>query len=102
MRFFLKLFFTVLFILFVFLSFYLMGLDNKIRTTFKGKRWDIPARIYANPLDLYRGLNLKQAEFEDLLEQLHYRQDKTLLSEGSYHIVSTKIELKTRSFDFWD
>ncbi len=99
---FLKLVFTTIFIAGIFLLFYLMGLDNKIRTTFKDKRWDIPARIYANPLDLYAGLNLKQTEFEDLLEQLHYRQDKNLLSEGSYHIISNKIELKTRNFDFWD
>lgn len=100
--FFLKLVVPVIFILFIYLLFYLVGLDNKIRATFKNKRWDIPARIYANPLDIYAGLKIKQAEFEDLLEQLHYRQDKSLLSEGSYYKSGNKIALKTRQFDFWD
>lgn len=94
--------FTTLFILLIFLFLYLIDLDNKIRTTFKNKRWDIPARIYANPLKLYPGLTLTQAEFEDVLQQLHYRKDPTLISEGVYKRIANIIELKSRSFSFWD
>ncbi|MDQ7089876.1 MAG: penicillin-binding protein 1B [Methylococcales bacterium] len=85
-----------------FLTPYLIKLNTEVVTTFNGKRWDIPARIYANPLDLYVGLALKQTELEDLLQQLHYRQEMKLTSEGAYKSLPNKIELKSRYFDFWD
>ncbi len=97
-----RIIFSTIFILLFFLFLYLAKLDNQIRSTFKDKRWDIPARIYANPLDLYAGLNLKQTEFEDFLQQLHYRHDKMLIAEGSYNILANGIELKSRDFNFWD
>ncbi len=84
------------------LFFYLAHLDNKIRTTFKGKRWDIPARVYANPLDLYVGLKINATEFEDLLQQLHYRRDRDLSSGGGFYRHKQQVTLKTRDFRFWD
>ncbi|MCK5872244.1 MAG: penicillin-binding protein 1B [Methylococcales bacterium] len=86
----------------VFLTAYVLRLNYKITSTFEAKRWDIPARIYANPLDLYVGLNLKSSEFKDILLQLNYRKDSSLASEGSYRLRSNRIELKTRNFHFWD
>ncbi|MCK5924977.1 MAG: penicillin-binding protein 1B, partial [Methylococcales bacterium] len=52
--------------------------------------------------DLYVGLNLTRREFQNILQQLNYQKDSTLASEGSYRLRSTKIELKTRRFHFWD
>ena len=40
-----------------------------------------PARIYANPLDLYAGLALKQRELEDLLQQLNVVYQKIDIAE---------------------
>jgi len=82
--------------------YYLSYLDQQIRSKFEGKRWDIPAKIYANPLDLYVGSRLTLAEFKDLLEQLHYRNDALVSSEGAYQIQGQQLTLKTRSFTFWD
>jgi penicillin-binding protein 1B len=81
---------------------YLGFLDQKIRKKFEGKRWDIPAKVYANPLDLYVGYALTQEEFKDLLQQLHYRHDDSLSSEGTYQSQGRQLQLKTRSFTFWD
>ncbi len=81
---------------------YLGFLDQKIRKKFEGKRWDIPAKVYANPMDLYAGYAITAAEFKDLLEQLHYRPDPALSSEGTYQTQGRQISLKTRSFTFWD
>jgi penicillin-binding protein 1B len=81
---------------------YLGFLDQKIRKKFEGKRWDIPAKVYANPLDLYVGYALTQGEFKDLLTQLHYRRDADLSSEGTYQTQGRQIILKTRAFTFWD
>ena len=101
-KWFIRLSLTSILIVAVLLFFYLAHLDNKIRTTFKGKRWDIPARVYANPLDLYVGLKLNATEFENLLQQLHYRRDRDLSSGGGFYRYQQQITLKTRDFRFWD
>jgi penicillin-binding protein 1B len=86
---------------FVLLS-YLGYLDYNVRKQFEGKRWAIPARVYANPVELYDGYNLTAAKFEELLQVLHYRQDAHLSSEGTYFKNGHYISLKTRNFTFWD
>ncbi len=91
---------------FVFFSFvlccYLGYLDYTVRKQFEGRRWSIPARVYATPVELYSGYQQTQNEFEDLLQHLHYRQDYHLASEGTYYKKGRVINLKTRTFNFWD
>ncbi len=50
----------VLLLLVVFVAFavYLKHLDRIIRQKFDGKRWSLPAVVYARPLELYPGLSL--------------------------------------------
>jgi len=81
---------------------YLGYLDYNVRTQFEGKRWAIPARVYANPLELYAGYSLTAAKFEQLLEMLHYRQDARLSADGTYFKNGSQISVKTREFTFWD
>ncbi|MGZ5051658.1 MAG: penicillin-binding protein 1B [Methylobacter sp.] len=81
---------------------YLGYLDYNVRTQFEGKRWAIPARVYASPVELYAGNNLTAAKFEELLQALHYRQDATLASEGTYVKTGSQVSVKTRAFTFWD
>jgi penicillin-binding protein 1B len=85
-----------------FLLSYLGYLDYNVRKQFEGKRWAIPARVYANPVELYAGFNLAEAKFEELLETLHYRQDPGLSVDGSYFKNGRQISVKTREFTFWD
>ena len=84
------------------LACYLGYLDYNIRKQFEGKRWAIPARVYASPVELYAGYNLTAAKFEGLLEELHYRQDAHLSSEGTYFKKGQQVTVKTRDFTFWD
>jgi penicillin-binding protein 1B len=86
---------------FTFLS-YLGYLDYNVRTQFEGKRWAIPARVYASPVELYAGYNLTAPKFEDLLQALHYRLDVNLSSDGTYFKNGSQISVKTREFTFWD
>lgn len=86
---------------FVFSS-YVGYLDYTVREQFEGKRWSIPARVYASPLDLYVGLEYNSKNLEDLLLQLHYRQDYQLAAEGSYFIKGGQVNVKTRAFNFGD
>ncbi|PKM36609.1 MAG: penicillin-binding protein 1B [Gammaproteobacteria bacterium HGW-Gammaproteobacteria-10] len=84
------------------LSSYIGYLDYNVRRQFEGKRWAIPARVYANPEELYAGYRMNIADFEKLLQQLRYRQDSQLSSEGTYYRSGLFINVKTRAFDFWD
>ena len=86
---------------FVFFS-YLGYLDYTVRKQFEGKRWSIPARVYASPVEIYSGYQATSENFEDLLLQLHYRRDYHLSSEGTYNRKGRQINVKTRSFNFWD
>ena len=63
---------------------YLGVLDHSVRKQFEGKRWAIPARVYASPVELYAGYNMSASKFEELLQTLHYRQDSNLVAEGTY------------------
>ena len=86
----------------VMLFFYVGYLDYTVREQFEGKRWSIPARVYASPVELYTGATMGSKDFEDLLVQLHYRQDRQLDGEGVYFHQGNQIQVKTRSFNFGD
>lgn len=86
------------FALFVYVGY----LDYSVREQFEGKRWALPARVYASPVELYAGLGYGPKNLEDLLVQLHYRQDAKLAGEGAYFIKAGQIGLKTRAFNFGD
>ena len=81
---------------------YLGYLDYNVRNQFEGKRWAIPARVYASPVELYAGYALPAEKFEALLNMLHYRQDAELSVEGTYFKEGLQISVKTRDFAFWD
>ena len=81
---------------------YLGYLDYNVRNQFEGKRWAIPARVYASPVELYAGYALPPEKFEALLNMLHYRQDAELSVEGTYFKEGSQISVKTRDFAFWD
>jgi penicillin-binding protein 1B len=87
--------------LFAFFS-YLGYLDYTVRHQFEGKRWAIPAHVYANPVEIYAGLKLKPKQLTFLLKRIHYQVDRQLASQASYSAKGNQITLKTRGFSFWD
>jgi len=94
----LRVFVVGTFLLFCFLGY----LDSNVTEQFEGKRWAIPARVFASPVELYAGQNLTAGKFEELVQRLNYRQDNQLKVEGSYTKKDQQIIVKTRAFDFWD
>lgn len=88
-------------LVFVFVC-YLGYLDYTVREQFEGKRWAIPARVYASPVELYAGLKINAKQLTGLLKKLHYRSDNKLSSQASFHRNAQTISLKTRKFVFWD
>lgn len=84
------------------LGLYAAFLDWQVRDRFEGARWSLPARVFARPLEIRVGQNLKP---EDLIEEvrlLRYRKDSTVSVAGTYWQVPNRITLHTRGFPFSD
>ena len=59
-------------------------LDIQVREKFEGKKWALPARVYAQPLELYQGLSLTPALFEQELKALGYSANGDIRKPGNY------------------
>ena len=81
---------------------YLLWLDHEVTRRFEGKRWAIPARVYARPLELYEGRRLSIAQLLDELKLLGYRPVARPTRPGSYSRRRGHFRLVTRAFVFWD
>ncbi|HEX7025638.1 MAG TPA: penicillin-binding protein 1B, partial [Gammaproteobacteria bacterium] len=56
--------------------FYTVYLDVLIRSQFEGKRWALPARVYARPMELYAGEDLTKTDLLAELRFLNYREGR--------------------------
>ena len=83
-------------------------LDSVVRAKFEGKKWSLPARVYARPLELYVGQSLLPPLFEQELRALGYRFEGNLQAPGQVvkKVSATSSEvtyhIHSRGFDFWD
>ncbi|MEW6594650.1 MAG: penicillin-binding protein 1B [Thermodesulfobacteriota bacterium] len=89
-------------VLFVLLAFYLTYLDQTIREKFEGKRWSLPAVVYARPLELSPGMRLTTRELEGELQLLDYRKERKAVDAGGYDQRGRTVHLVTRGFRFPD
>ncbi|MCF6210379.1 MAG: penicillin-binding protein 1B [Gammaproteobacteria bacterium] len=94
--------FTVMLIGFVALLVYVAWLDNQVRQQFEGKRWALPAQVYARPLELYPGQALTVEQLQAELQRLGYREHNRPHQPGTYAWLGRSLVITTRSFDFWD
>jgi penicillin-binding protein 1B len=81
---------------------YTLYLDFRVRSEFEGRRFALPARIYARPLELHAGLRIPQAAVEDELRQLGYRATPSEIESGWYVRHGAELEIALRPFVFWD
>jgi penicillin-binding protein 1B len=80
---------------------YTVYLDYEIRSQFEGKRWSLPARVFARPLELYPGRDLARDQLVRELEMLHYRRGDAIRG-GEYREQGGRLYLSTRGFPFSD
>lgn len=66
---------------------------------FSGQKWQLPAQVYARPLELYPGARLKLSDLIAELQALGYRQRRST-SPGYWWREGRAIRINTRSFDF--
>jgi penicillin-binding protein 1B len=92
----------LLVILAILLAGYITWLDYQVRHQFTGKRWSLPARVYARPLELYAGLELSAEQFLSELRALYYRPVVSPQAAGQFSRNGNDFHLLSRSFDFWD
>ena len=83
-------------------SVYLIRLDNVVRTKFEGQRWDIPAKVFARPLQVYNNAPVSQAEFTQELQLLGYKDSDNYSKTGHYVTTGNTLYVHTRGFDFGD
>lgn len=82
--------------------FYANYLDKVIRAKFDGKRWSIPAVVYARPLELYPDLAFTPDMLEEELQLGGYRKDQKASAPGGYDRKGNVMHLVTRDFHFSD
>lgn len=77
-------------------------LDSTIRSTFTGKKWSVPATVYARPLELYQGAELTVSDLKVELGMLGYRFVSRLENPGQAIVKGNKVNIYTPGFQFSD
>src|SRR5438270_2991490 len=77
-------------------------LDSRVRSEFEGRRFALPARIYARPLELHVGLRIAQPDVEQELRDLGYPEVGREGEFGWFARSGIELEIAQRAFVFWD
>ncbi|TWC40318.1 penicillin-binding protein 1B [Pseudomonas sp. SJZ079] len=77
-------------------------LDAVVQEKFSGKRWTVPAKVYARPLELFVGQKLAKTDFLKELDALGYRRENAGNGPGGVSVAGNNLELHTRGFQFYE
>ena len=77
-------------------------LDFRVRSEFEGRRFALPARIYAQPIELRAGLRLSLNDVVDELRDNGYRDGQREGESGWFQKDGDSLEIAERPFVFWD
>lgn len=77
-------------------------LDAVVQEKFSGKRWTIPATVFARPLELFVGQKLDKDDFLTELDALGYRRERAVDGPGVVSVAGNTIEMHTRGFQFYE
>jgi penicillin-binding protein 1B len=79
---------------------YLMRQDSIVRSKFDGQRWEIPAKVFARPLELYVGAGVDGKSVRDELILLGYKKNASYQSPGTFLDSGDSLFVHTRGFNF--
>ena len=82
------------------LSAYFLYLNSLITETFEGRRWSVPAQVYAAPVELYVGAEFNLAEMIEELTRLGYSANANLPAPGTYARRGHLLDIYLRAFEF--
>ena len=80
----------------------LVYFDALVSTTFRDRRWEVPAKVYARPLELFPGLYLEIDELDHELGLLGYRNSSPVRASGDKRRAGASLEFYSRRFEFPD
>ena len=84
------------------LAAYAVWLDLRIQNEFDGKRWAVPARVFARPLELAPGVSLTVDAIEAELKLAGYRHVRSAFRPASFERNGSRVRFVTREFTFPD
>jgi len=79
---------------------YVLKQDDVVRKQFEGKRWALPARVFARPLELYEGQTLKADDLHKELQLLNYSYVTHVMGTGQFKRQKNTFFVQTRGFKF--
>ncbi|MEK6749417.1 MAG: penicillin-binding protein 1B [Pseudomonadota bacterium] len=79
-------------------------LNRVVRLKFEGKRWSVPAHVYARPLEIFAGARIQPAQLTAELAMLKYQMTgrTPLENSGTFARNGDEFQLYTRTFNYWD
>src|SRR5580700_4190869 len=81
---------------------YIYYIDRSVTLQFQGRRWTLPAQVYAAPLELYVGAPLSMTDLIAELARLQYRPAAKLDRPGAYRRQDERIDIALRATRFAD
>lgn len=79
---------------------YAFYLDAQIKHAFSGNKWEVPAQIFARPLELSKGEEITVQEVIDELNLLGYRKVTFANNSGEYSYQNKVLNIQRRAFQF--
>jgi len=89
-------------VLLLLLSGFALYLDFRVRDAFEGRRFALPARLYARPLELFPGLKLTPDALTRELARLGYKEPLAGEESGRFERHANSFRIVARPFVFWD
>ncbi|HSN73230.1 MAG TPA: transglycosylase domain-containing protein, partial [Steroidobacteraceae bacterium] len=84
------------------LALWVLHLDRVATEQFEGRRWTLPAQVYAEPVELYAGRPLAADELEAELSRLGYARVERPERAGTYRRRGGRFDIASREARFWD
>jgi len=89
-------------VLLLLLAGFTLYLDIRVRAAFEGRRFALPARLYARPLELFPGQKLMPDALIQELTRLGYKESLADNEPGRFARQGNSFEIVARPFVFWD
>ena len=77
-------------------------LDAVVTRQFEGKKWAIPAKVYARPVELYNGKLMAPGELQAQLKRQGYQAVRTVSRPGTFSREGDRFVIYSRGFHFPD
>ena len=77
-------------------------LDAVVTRQFEGKKWAIPAKVYARPVELYQGTLIAPSELQSQLKRQGYQPVRTVSRPGTFSRDGNNFVIHSRGFHFPD